>query len=220
MGETSFLRFVPTSSANIPIHWTKVPEASKRFLLDQWGNDYSDPYTTKKRPLPATIDDLAKMFHDTKFFGYIYSLPKLCTLLLDISEFGLAEATTAEANGLQVGPRFYMKWHRQVWFVLFTPGQRDGIIGHSPNAHVTMSDEGVARDKALAEDFDSRLCEDLRRWGLLSVVWNKVAGWEGIMLKSILKEGQMFEAAMELPTGHPAREAMIQKVMISLSMTQ
>ncbi|EDR13860.1 uncharacterized protein LACBIDRAFT_321480 [Laccaria bicolor S238N-H82] len=140
MGDPSYLRLVPSSSATIPIDWTKVPEASKKFLLEGWGTDYSgtetdtesdsDSERIKRRPLPGTISDLAKMFDESKFFGYM--TPELCTLLLDISEFGLVKPRLTETVGLPVGPHFYMKYLSEIWFVLFVPGQRDGITGYSP----------------------------------------------------------------------------------------
>jgi len=217
MGNPSFLCFVPSSSATTPIDWSKVPEASKKFLLDGWGTDWSDPDTTKKRPLPATIDDLAKMLHESKFFGYMG--PELCTLLLDISEFGLAKLRPAQTSGLTVGPRFYMKYMSQVWFVLFQPRERDGIIGYSPNLQV-MEDEDaeITRDKALAEDFDLRLYEEVRRMGLVgAAALKRVAGWEACTLASNLKTAQMSEEIMALPTDHPAHRALMQSVITSLT---
>ncbi len=81
MGDPSFLRLVPDSSASTPIDWTRIPEASKEFFFNSWGYDWKKG---KKRHLPATVGDLAKMFDETKFFGYMG--PELCTLLMDISE--------------------------------------------------------------------------------------------------------------------------------------
>ena len=45
MGDWSYLRFVPSSSATIPIDWAKVPEASKKFLLEGYGIDFSETET-------------------------------------------------------------------------------------------------------------------------------------------------------------------------------
>lgn len=39
---------------------------------------------------------------------------------------------------------------------------------------------------------------------------NKVAGWEGFMLKNSLESSQLTEAIMGLPTDHPAHKAMMQ----------
>jgi len=75
MGNFSFLRFV---IANTPIHWTRVPEGLKKSL-GHW-KYHSDP-------LPTAVADLAKMFDESKFFGYFET--NLRTLLMDISEFGL-----------------------------------------------------------------------------------------------------------------------------------
>ncbi|KIJ94513.1 hypothetical protein K443DRAFT_110298 [Laccaria amethystina LaAM-08-1] len=203
MGDPSNLRFVPSSCASIPIDWTKRG-------------------TFKKRPLPATIDDLAKMFHETKFFGYLTS--ELCTLLLDISEFGLAELPRLTENRLPVGPRFYMKYLSQIWFVLFVPGSRRGITGYSPDlpdryaedldedAEEDLYDEDaeIALQKALAEDFDVKLCEEVSQGGAGVLAFKKVAGWQSSTLKSSLQFAQMAEVIMELPTDHPAYVGMMQ----------
>ena len=69
------------------------------------------------------------MFNDSNFFGYFTS--KLCTLLMDISEFGLEVVSGPRGPCTQVGPRFYMEYIEQVCFVLFMPGKRDCISGNS-----------------------------------------------------------------------------------------
>jgi hypothetical protein len=229
MGDLSYLRFVPSSCATTPIDWTKVPEASKKFLLEGWGKyfeedpDYDDEdedyegdgWTVKIRPLPATIEDLAKMFEDSKFFGYMTS--ELCTLLDDISEFGLAEPRVPSSNtpvGLPVGPRFYMKYIYKVWVVLFTPGSRDGVTCYSPRIPDTkdvFEEAGIARDRAVAEEYDAKLCEEVSRLGTLEVIaCQKLAGWEGSTLKSNMEYAQMTNAIMGLPHSHPAYVAMVQ----------
>jgi hypothetical protein len=58
----------------------------------------TDWVTKIDRPLPATIGDLAKMFVESKLFGYMR--PQLCTFLMDISEFGL------NVQASDVPPRF------------------------------------------------------------------------------------------------------------------
>ena len=238
----SDLRFVPSSCATTPIDWTKVPEASKKFLLENYGTYYdyegdteadsdseedteADSHSVgdtesnadsdgsmKTCPLPATIDDLAKMIHTNKFFGYV--TPEVCKLLLDISEFGLAKPRPTKTIGRPVGPRFYMKSHSQIWFVLFVPGCRDGITGHSskiPDTEDSYEDAGIARDKALAEDYDAKLCKEVRRIGTAGVVTSKkVAGWQSSTLKGTLQFAQLTEAIMELPMDHPAYVNMIQ----------
>lgn len=108
------------------------------------------------------------MSHESKFFGYMRL--ELCTLLLDISEFVFPADADAmvEANSpdLPVRPRFYMRYLSQVWFVLFMPGQQDGIIGWNPDIPYDEDEElEVAHDKALAEEFDPKLTEEVRRWG-------------------------------------------------------
>jgi hypothetical protein len=218
MGDPSFLRLVPASSATSPIDWTRIPEASKKYLLGCWGG-WSEP----DGQFPATINDLARMFHESKFFGYMR--PETCTLLLDISEFGLPADADAivEANDpvLPVRPRFYMKYLSQVWFVLFMPGQRDGIIGWSPDVPqgTTSDDEDeeleVAHDKVLAEEFDPRLSEEVRRWGTHGVlILNAVTGWESSTLKDTLERTQLSRAILwGLPSGHPVHKALVKDIM-------
>jgi len=137
MGDPSDIVYVPAPASTTPIDWTHVPEASKKFLLEYYGHDWGNDVD---RPLPATIADLAKMFDGSKFFGYFR--PNLCTLLMDISEFGLQ---TAPGPQIQAGPRFYMKYLEQVWFVLFEPGSRDRISGNS--------DDFVERNSCAATNF-------------------------------------------------------------------
>ena len=220
VGEPSYLRLVPASSATVPIDWSKVPEASKKFLLKGWGTDWA---TEKKRPLPATIGELAKMLDESKFFGYIE--PERCTLVLDISEFGLTQPDTISGpgQGFPVGPHFYMRYLDQVWFVLFVPGKRDAILGFSPNIPYSDGDgeydeyEEIARDKQMVEEYEPKLCEEISRWGTLGVVSRKqVAGWESVAMKSSLETAQMYEAVMTLPRDHPAHRAMIDGFMASL----
>ncbi|EDR02030.1 uncharacterized protein LACBIDRAFT_332807 [Laccaria bicolor S238N-H82] len=162
MGDPSDLRFVPSSCATTPIDWTKVPEASKKFLLAGWTYYSYESDSEGSGSLPATIGDLAKMLDGSKFFGYMTH--SISTLLSDISEFGLAEHCSTKSIGLPVGPRFYMKFLDQIGFVLFVPGYRDGIIGYSPDIPYTddwNEDAGIARDKALAEDYDAKLCKEV-----------------------------------------------------------
>ncbi|EDR09644.1 uncharacterized protein LACBIDRAFT_326145 [Laccaria bicolor S238N-H82] len=172
MGDPSDLRFVPSSCATTPIDWTKVPEASS---------------------------STTGMFDAFKFFGYM--IGELCTLLLDISEFGLAKPRfSATTVGLPVGPRFYMKYLQEVWFVLFVPESRDAITGFSPNiphAEDSHEDAGIAHDKALAEDYDAKLCEEVRRIGTFGAVTSKrLAGWESSTLKRNLELAQMMKTFM------------------------
>jgi hypothetical protein len=93
MGDPSSLRFVPASQSAIPIDWTRVPEATKKYLIEQYGYDFDKG---EYKPLPATIGDLAKMFDKTKFFGYFGS--SLLIALMDISEFGLQNTTPGRSR--------------------------------------------------------------------------------------------------------------------------
>jgi len=168
------------------------------FLLRGWGTDWE---TETKRPLPETIGELAKMLDDSKFFGYME--PERCTIVLDISEFGLTkpDTTPGPGQGFPVGPHFYMKYHGQVWFILFLPGERDGILGSSPKIPYSEGeDEQIARDKKVAEDYEPKLCEEISRWGTLGAISReKVAGWESVMVKSNLETTQMYKAILTLP---------------------
>ena len=219
MGDPSYLRLVPASSAAVPIDWSKVPAASKKFFLDGWGFDWE---TEQKRPLPPTIGELAKMLDESKFFGYME--PKRCALVLDISEFGLTKPDDVRnpREGFPVGPHFYMKYLEQIWFVLFMPGERDGILGFSPNRIPYLDDEDdeeaqIALDKKVAEDYEPRFCEEVSRWGTLGAVTRKkVAGWESMTVKSSLETAQMYDAIMTLPSNHPAHRALVDGFMASL----
>ena len=146
MGNFSYLRFVPASIANIPIDWTRVPEASKEEIL-RWAYDWKNKVN---RPLPTTVADLANYFDKSKFFGYLG--PELCTLLMDISEFGLK---AAPGQFKRAGPRFYMKYLDQVWFLLFTPGERDCIVGNSEDI-IRREDEADMEDKETEESEEDK----------------------------------------------------------------
>ena len=224
MDDISSLRLVPASSATVPIDWSKVPEASKEFFLRGWDADWEP---MKERPLPATIGELADMLNESQFFGYMEQ--QRCTLVLDISEFGLTQSDTnipgPALGSLPVGPHFYMKYLDQVWFVLFVPGKRDGILGVSPKIPHAYSepegdydeDEQIARDKKVVEDYEPKLCNEISRWGTIGAISNKkIAGWESVTMQNTLEEAQMYNAVMTLPRGHPARRDMMEGFMASL----
>ncbi len=203
MGDPSTLRLVPASSASTPIDWTRIPEASKKFLLLH--------YWDAEKPFPATIGDLAEMFDERKFFGYMR--PGLCMLLMDISEFGL------QASGAP--PRFYMKYLEQVWFIIFLPGKRDGISGYSHD--VIRTDSGYDDDEEdqrlideetkLAQDFELRLPRAFST-GAVEVVdiTNSLCGWDASTFQKDLETAQYFTAIQTLPFSHPAHRAMVQSV--------
>jgi hypothetical protein len=197
-----------------------------------WGTDWD---TGEKRPLPATISDLAKALDESKFFGYMD--PPRVTLLLDISEFGLDPANQdkpVDGIGLVVGPRFYMKYLGKVWFVLFMPGKRDGIRGYSAKVEEDEEedyDEGneeedydkgwekvAAKDRALAEAFDPKLCDEVSRFGeiMMLLAKGKIAGWTGSTLKSDLEQAQLVKAIMTLPRDHPAYVGLAQSFFKSI----
>ena len=210
MGDPSSLRFIPASSAATPIDWTRVPEDVKNYLIRYYGYD---PATSKYKPLPATIGDLAKMFDETKFFGYFKS--DLFTVLMDISEFGL-QLTPGRRRAL-VGPRFYMKYLDEVWFLLFVPGKREGIVGYSDriirnilpdddddDADTVTEDDGydedekiAAEERAIAQAFDVKLKHEISRGSEKMVdITQKLGGWTASTLQSGLEKSQFAEAIL------------------------
>ena len=142
MGTPSYLRLVHAPTAHTPIDWSRVPKESKSFLRH---------WTYKDDDRPKTVAELAKMFDDRKFFGYFDT--DLCTFIMDISEFGLQAAPD---QAMRVGPRFYMEYCEQVWFLLFTPGSRDCIVGHSDDI---IREEDEEEEEEEEEDEEVRLEE-------------------------------------------------------------
>jgi hypothetical protein len=218
MGDPSSLRLVPASSASTPIDWTLVPEASKKILLDGWGYDWDNEV---KRPLPATVGDLVKMFDESKFFGYY--TPTLLTLLMDISEFGLK---TVAGQSTQVGPRFYMKYLEQVWFFLFMPGKRDCISGYSHDV-IEKYDDGyddeeenkriLAEEIKMAQKFDLKLTREVSQGAAEFVgITKKLGGWDASTINQDLAAAQYVEAIQTLPISHPAYQGMMEAVMSSI----
>ena len=109
-----------------------------------------------------------------------------------------------------------MKYLSQVWFVLFMPGQRDGIIGWSPDVPYDEDEElEIAHDKALAEEFDPKLAEEVRRWGTHGIaILNAVTRWESSTLKDSLERTQLSRALLwGLPIGHPVHQTLVKNIM-------
>jgi hypothetical protein len=196
----SFLRFVPKSSAAVPIDWSKIPENSKKYYVEAWApySESDEDTASEERSFPQTIGDLAVRFHEAKFFGYLGS--ELCQLLIDISKFGLKYASEQlKEPGLSVGPRFYMKYSSEVWFVLFSE-EKEGAIGCSgklPLAYIDEDEDWEAaeaeNDREVAETFDKKLEDEVSRWGIIGVLASKrLAGWDAYTLGSSLEEAQFF----------------------------
>ena len=61
MGHFSFLRFVPASIANTPIHWTRVPEGSKKSL-GHWKHIYESPLDQMKSQNKSFTPNSNKMY--------------------------------------------------------------------------------------------------------------------------------------------------------------
>ncbi|KAM6499910.1 hypothetical protein JOM56_005418, partial [Amanita muscaria] len=161
MGDPSMLRFVPASSSATPIDWTRIPEATKKFFIVHYGYDWAKK---EHKPLPATIGDLAKMFDEAKFFGYLGS--SLLTVLMDIGEFGLQPTPPTPGQKRPVGPRFYMTFLDRVCFLLFAPGTREGVVGNSDriwdandedDAKDYDEEKMAAKETAIAQAFDVKL---------------------------------------------------------------
>ncbi|KAF8348818.1 hypothetical protein F5887DRAFT_947668 [Amanita rubescens] len=222
MGDPSSLRFVPAPGSTIPINWARVPEATKKALLKLYGYDWENRTT---KPLPETVADLAKMFDETKFFGYFR--PEVLTILMDISEFGLQAAATP--TSLQAGPRFYMTYIGEVWFFLFAPGERDCIVGHSGRITREIEEDDddddddyetkrAANETAIAKEFDVKLEREVSR-GMACLVGhtNKLGGWEASTAKSDLEFSQYATAIMGLPRSHPMYRDLMQNVFRSFS---
>jgi hypothetical protein len=220
MGDPSGLRFVPASGSATPIDWTRVPEASKKVLTEQYGYDWD---TDKFKPLPVTIADLAKMFDETKFFGYFES--SILVALMDISELGLKPTPSTLSRSIaQVGPRFYMQYLNQVWFFLFAPGTRECIVGYSDDIirNTKVDDDGdgdtyekrAADETAMAEAFDVTLEQEVSRgMGRLVKFTNKLGGWTASTVQSNLEFSQYTDAIMTLPGSHPAHGELMDRVL-------
>ncbi|KAF8346671.1 hypothetical protein F5887DRAFT_1101022 [Amanita rubescens] len=188
----------------------------KKALLDKYGYDWENETT---RPLPETIADLAKMFDESKFFGYFES--DILTVLMDISEFGL-KAATPTGPTCRVGPRFYMTYVDEVWFFLFVPGKRDCIIGHSGRITRKIKDynktEWAAEETAMAKEFDVKLEQEVSRGMAMAIDYTKkLGGWEASKAQSTLEYSQYTDAIMGLPTSHPMYRALIHDMFSSFS---
>jgi hypothetical protein len=206
----SLLRFVPKSSADVPIDWNKVPEKSKQYFRDFWVDTRritDEDAASEERSLPQTIGGLTEYFHKKKFFSYMK--PELCQLLLDIGEFGL-KCEESQELGLQVGPRFYMKFGSEMWFLLFAPGDKEGVAlgfsaGKSPDPGDEVDfEEEAEKDREVAEIFDKKLVDEVSRFGILGIIAReRLAGWEAFTMKSQLEEAQLARAMFSLPPDHP-----------------
>ena len=228
----SVLLFVPESSAAVPIDWGKVPEKSKEIFLRSYCVEYveiTDEETTIetiKKPLPQTFGGLAEHFHGTKIFGYMK--PELCQLLLDISEFGLKHEKSNE-QGLPVGPRFYMKLGNELWFLLFSPGDKEGVAHGFTTVKFPPPDVRFENLKAeyaaeaekyreVAENFDKKLVDEVRRMSIIGVISkNRLAGWEAFTMERRLQEAQLENPIFTLHDDHPSFIARRRKIHESLS---
>ena len=117
MGNVSYLRYVNSSANVVAINWDNVPAKTKTYL--------EDSKTDESHPLPTTVADLAKCFHDTKFIGYLTEEP--LQMLLDISYHGCVKSIS------KYRPRIYYEYEgfNQINFVEFHPGSRECVLGET-----------------------------------------------------------------------------------------
>lgn len=208
MIQISLLRFIPESSAAVPIDWNRIPENSKNFMFAQLRSMILCE-DMEECSLPRTIGGLAKSFNECKFFGYMS--PELCQLLLDVSELGLKKEES-DRHGHTVGPRFYMKYGSELWFLLFAPGERAGVSGYIrlpefDDDDIFDIDAEVKIEKELAGKFDKELVKEVSRIGIFGVLMAKrlSPALETHSLERILEEAQFQDAMMTLPSHHPDR---------------
>jgi len=107
MVNRSYLCHVSGGAA--PIAWSRIPQASKNEAKRFHKRDASPAEQT----LPPTVGALAEMLDESTFFGYMTE--ELCTLLMDISEFGLEAKASVFGGTTKLctrtpGPHIYMKY--------------------------------------------------------------------------------------------------------------
>ena len=145
----------------------------------------------------------------------------ILTILMDISEFGLKAETPTGRSIAQVGPRFYMKYLNQVWFLLFAPGKRDCIMGYSDDIirkkevddnHDRYS-KMAADEAVMAQEFDVKLEQEVSRgMGRLVGITKKLSGWHASTLQFSLESSQYTDAILTLPGSHPAHMDLVQNL--------
>ena len=245
----SFLRFIPQSSEAVPIHWSGVPENSKQYFLDSWVHDRLDEvdedtasedssseepssegpsweehasyWQCQERALPWTFGGLVEFFHGAKFIGNFGS--ELVQLFVDIGYSGL-EPEKSVGHGHPIGPRFYMKYESQLWFLLFAPGEKEGgFYGFSanlPDVRHGIEDWDAAeaaeaeKDREVAEIFDKKLVDDVSRLGGIQALFpvrvmevklkfERLAGWDAFTFKSCLMLSELADLTMILARDDP-----------------
>lgn len=176
-----------------------------------------------------TIGELANAFNESKFFGYFH--PELRTLLFDISEFGLSSSDIPgqTRQPLQLGPRFYMRYLEQIWFLIFIPGKRDGITGYSPTVR-EMNEEDfeeyeeyekarVSEELEIAQTFDAQLKKrtpSAEASDCMLMLSAEIGGWQAMSFKQSLEQAQLASAMLSLPVDHPMSRAYMRGVFANL----
>lgn len=108
---------------------------------------------------------------------------------MDISELGLKEQQAP-----RMLPRFYMKYLKTVWFILFLPGKRDGISGYSPDIDANEVSDGkevsdeeaydkeeqrmITKEIELAQEYDRKLTREIPPGATdIMDITKKLCGW-------------------------------------------
>jgi len=197
MVNRSYLCHVSGGAA--PIAWSRIPQASKNEAKRFHKRDASPAEQT----LPPTVGALAEMLDESTFFGYMTE--ELCTLHMDISEFGLEAKASVFGGTTKLctrtpGPHIYMKYIDRVQFVLFSPGDRACVTGGRDVVRM----EDVEAERALAVEYDAQL-EQALEGGEKLFVCHRLAGWQAEEVKSILQFIQYTKAILNLPLDHPVK---------------
>jgi len=115
-----------------------------------------------------------------------------------------------------------MKYLEKVWFIMFSPGKRDGIVGYSDDIirdDVSDSDDdeeekNTAKETELAQQFERNLTHEqpLQRSTDVGRITYRLCGWQASSLFNKLESAQFAEAIQTLPSSHPMQRAMWESV--------
>ncbi|KAF8722725.1 hypothetical protein AX14_009633 [Amanita brunnescens Koide BX004] len=187
MGDPSTLRLVPASSASIPIDWSRIPEATKKSLLNNWGHGWVDA-SEAQTSLPATVGDLAKMF--------------------DKSNAGGAWAARFYMKYLeQVWVILFMPGRRNS--VL---GCSPDVIWDDSGEESDYERSMIAKEIELAQEFDLMLTRVSREPIDLVCYASRFYGWNTSMLHEAFENAQYSEAILTHPISQPEHWAIVSKM--------
>ena len=91
-----------------------------------------------------------------------------------------------------------MKYGWELWFLLFTPGDNEGVSSGCTKFPQHFEDDWddaaeTEKDKEVAEIFDKKLADEVSRLSTLGVLTTKrLAGWEAFTMMSYLQETQRY----------------------------